>query len=168
MHFIDLTGAWPLTPREKYVVTAGWTTSTLSGGAAGDLVTLKSSVNRALRARWSGREGVGGKHAERRSVHVASAYLVFVAMDEHGRFSKVSGAGDRDTGPGTAVCDALAAAETRRIGTKRRQEERQMNSALGEAEAVNERGMGVKRQGIPQAIELHSNVLAAAPERRVC
>jgi acyl-CoA hydrolase len=56
----------------------------------GNLVTLKSSVNRAFSTSMEVGVKVWAENTRTGEVaHVASAYLVFVAMDEQGRVQKV-------------------------------------------------------------------------------
>jgi acyl-CoA hydrolase len=56
----------------------------------GDLLTLKSSVNRAFATSMEVGVKVWAENTRNASVaHVASAYLVFVAIDEQGRRQKV-------------------------------------------------------------------------------
>ncbi len=56
----------------------------------GDLVTLKSSMNRAFTSSMEVGVKVWAENTRTGAVsHVASAYLVFVAVDEHGRLQKV-------------------------------------------------------------------------------
>ncbi len=56
----------------------------------GDLVTLKSSMNRAFTSSMEVGVKVWAENTRTGTVsHVASAYLVFVAVDEHGRLQKV-------------------------------------------------------------------------------
>jgi acyl-CoA hydrolase len=92
MHFIDLTGAMAAYRHSRYnVVTAAMDhIDFIRPVRLGDLVTLKSSVNRAFTS--SMEVGVKVWAENTRSgevVHVASAYLVFVAVDEQGRIQKV-------------------------------------------------------------------------------
>ena len=88
MHFIDLTGAMAAYRHSRtYMVTAAMDhIDFIRPVHLGDLLTLKSSVNRAFTTSmevgvkvWAEntQTGVGG--------HVASAYLVFVAIDKQGR-----------------------------------------------------------------------------------
>jgi acyl-CoA hydrolase len=88
MHFIDLTGAMAAYRHSRTnVVTAAMDhIDFIRPVRLGDLVTLKSSVNRAFTSSmevgvkvWAENTRTGGV------VHVASAYLVFVAVDEQGR-----------------------------------------------------------------------------------
>ena len=92
MHFIDLTGAMAAYRHSRtHVVTAAMDHIDFTRPARlGDLLTLKSSVNRAFTSSmevgvkaWAENTRTGGV------VHVASAYLVFVAVDEHGRLQTV-------------------------------------------------------------------------------
>lgn len=88
MHFIDLTGAMAAYRHSRtHVVTAAMDhIDFIRPVRLGDLLTLKSSVNRAFTTSmevgvkvWAENTRTGG------IVHVASAYLVFVAVDEQGR-----------------------------------------------------------------------------------
>jgi len=92
MHFIDLTGAMAAYRHSRtHVVTAAMDhIDFIRPVRLGDLLTLKSSVNRAFTSSmevgvkvWAENTRTGGV------VHVASAYLVFVAVDEHGRLQTV-------------------------------------------------------------------------------
>jgi acyl-CoA hydrolase len=92
MHFIDLTGAMAAYRHSRtHVVTAAMDhIDFIRPVRLGDLLTLKSSVNRAFTSSmevgvkvWAENTRTGGV------VHVASAYLVFVAVDEHGRLQNV-------------------------------------------------------------------------------
>lgn len=92
MHFIDLTGAMAAYRHSRtHVVTAAMDhIDFIRPVRLGDLLTLKSSVNRAFISSmevgvkvWAENTRTGGV------VHVASAYLVFVAVDEHGRLQSV-------------------------------------------------------------------------------
>ena len=92
MHFIDLTGAMAAYRHSRtHVVTAAMDhIDFIRPVRLGDLLTLKSSVNRAFTSSmevgvkvWAENTRTGG------IVHVASAYLVFVAVDEHGRLQSV-------------------------------------------------------------------------------
>jgi|HubBroStandDraft_5_1064220.scaffolds.fasta_scaffold14533_3 acyl-CoA hydrolase len=92
MHFIDLTGAMAAYRHSRtHVVTAAMDhIDFIRPVHLGDLVTLKSCVNRAFTS--SMEVGVKAWAENTRTgevVHVASAYLVFVAIDEHGLLVKV-------------------------------------------------------------------------------
>jgi len=92
MHFIDLTGAMAAYRHSRtHVVTAAMDhIDFIRPVRLGDLLTLKSSVNRAFTSSmevgvkvWAENTRTGGV------VHVASAYLIFVAVDEHGHLQSV-------------------------------------------------------------------------------
>ena len=92
MHFIDLTGAMAAYRHARtHVVTAAMDhIDFIQPVRLGDLVTLKSSVNRAFTSSMEVGVKVWAENTRTGSVaHVASAYLVFVAVDEHGRVQKV-------------------------------------------------------------------------------
>ena len=87
MHFIDLTGAMAAYRHSRtHVVTAAMDhIDFVRPVHLGDLVTLRSSVNRAFTTSmevgvkaWAENTRTGER------VHVASAYLVFVAIDSEG------------------------------------------------------------------------------------
>jgi len=92
MHFIDLTGAMAGYRHSRtHLVTAAMDhIDFIRPVHLGDLLTLKSSVNRAFNSSmevgvkvWAENTRTGVTN------HVASAYLVFVAIDEQGRPQKV-------------------------------------------------------------------------------
>ncbi|MGB7546572.1 MAG: acyl-CoA thioesterase [Terracidiphilus sp.] len=92
MHFIDLTGAMAAYRHSRtHVVTASMDhIDFIQPVRLGDLLTLKSSVNRAFTTSmevgvkvWAENTLTGA------TLHVASAYLVFVAVDKDGRLHKV-------------------------------------------------------------------------------
>ncbi|MFP5206712.1 MAG: acyl-CoA thioesterase [Acidobacteriota bacterium] len=92
MHFIDLTGAMAAYRHARtHVVTAAMDhIDFIRPVHLGDLVTLRSSVNRAFTT--SMEVGVKVWAEDTRTgttVHVASAYLVFVAVDEQGNRLRV-------------------------------------------------------------------------------
>ena len=92
MHFIDLTGAMAAYRHSRtHVVTAAMDHIDFIGPVhLGDLVTLKSSVNRAFTTSMEVGVKVWAEHTRTAEVaHVASAYLVFVAIDQQGRRQKV-------------------------------------------------------------------------------
>ncbi len=92
MHFIDLTGAMAAYRHARAnVVTAAMDhIDFIRPVHLGDLVTLKSSVNRAFTSSMEVGVKVWAENTRTGEVaHVASAYLVFVAMDEKGRVLKV-------------------------------------------------------------------------------
>ena len=92
MHFIDLTGAMAAYRHSRtHVVTAAMDhIDFIRPVRLGDLLTLKSSVNRAFNSSMEVGVKVWAENTRTAEVvHVASAYLVFVAIDEHGRLQKV-------------------------------------------------------------------------------
>src|ERR1017187_3564377 len=92
MHFIDLTGAMAACRHARTnVVTAAMDhIDFIRPVHLGDLVTLKSSVNRAFTSSMEVGVKVWAENTRTGEVvHVASAYLVFVALDEQGRPVKV-------------------------------------------------------------------------------
>jgi acyl-CoA hydrolase len=92
MHFIDLTGAMAAYRHARtHVVTAAMDhIDFIRPVELGDLVTLKSSVNRAFHTSMDVGVKVWAEHTRTgQIVHVASAYLVFVAVDEQGNRLRV-------------------------------------------------------------------------------
>jgi acyl-CoA hydrolase len=92
MHFIDLTGAMAAYRHSRtHVVTAAMDhIDFIAPVHLGDLVTLKSSVNRAFSTSMEVGVKVWAENIRTAAAaHVASAYLVFVAIDEQGRRQKV-------------------------------------------------------------------------------
>jgi acyl-CoA hydrolase len=94
MHFIDLVGAMAAYRHSRtHVVTASMDhIDFIAPVHVGDLLILKSSVNRAYRTSmevgvkvWV-ENTIAGMHR-----HVASAYLTFVAVDSQGRKVRVPG-----------------------------------------------------------------------------
>ncbi|MGH9589233.1 MAG: acyl-CoA thioesterase [Terracidiphilus sp.] len=87
MHFIDLTGAMAAYRHSRtHVVTAAMDhIDFIRPVHLGDLLTLKSSVNRAFSTSMEVGVKVWAENTRTASIsHVASAYLVFVAIDEQG------------------------------------------------------------------------------------
>ncbi|MGA2218689.1 MAG: acyl-CoA thioesterase [Terracidiphilus sp.] len=92
MHFIDLTGAMAAYRHSRtHVVTAAMDhIDFIRPVHLGDLLTLKSSVNRAFSTSMEVGVKVWAENTQTATVaHVASAYLVFVAIDQQGRRQKV-------------------------------------------------------------------------------
>lgn len=88
MHFIDLTGALAAYRHTRsHVVTAAMDhIDFIEPVQIGDLLILKSSVNRAFNSSLETGVKVWVEHPRSGvMLHVASAYLVFVAIDVHGR-----------------------------------------------------------------------------------
>jgi acyl-CoA hydrolase len=92
MHFIDLTGAMAAYRHSRtHVVTAAMDhIDFIRPVHLGDLLTLKSSVNRAFSTSMEVGVKVWAENTRTGLVsHVASAYLVFVAIDKEGRRQQV-------------------------------------------------------------------------------
>jgi acyl-CoA hydrolase len=92
MHFIDLTGAMAAYRHSRTnVVTAAMDhIDFIRPVHLGDLVTLRSSVNRAFNSSMDVGVKVWAEHTRTGEVvHVASAYLVFVAIDNDGHRVRV-------------------------------------------------------------------------------
>jgi len=92
MHFIDLTGAMAAYRHSRtHVVTAAMDhIDFIRPVHLGDLLTLKSSVNRAFSTSMEVGVKVWAENTQTAShSHVASAYLVFVAIDKEGRRQRV-------------------------------------------------------------------------------
>jgi acyl-CoA hydrolase len=127
MHFIDLTGAMAAYRHSRtHVVTAAMDhIDFIRPVRLGDLLTLKSSVNRAFTSSmevgvkvWAENTRTGGV------VHVASAYLVFVAIDEHGRLQTVPQLLPETPDEIRRCADALRRREHRERESARRHHER--------------------------------------------
>src|SRR5580698_9580487 len=87
MHFIDLTGAMAAYRHSRsHVVTAAMDhIDFIRPVHVGDLLILKSSVNRAFNTSVEVGVKVWVEHPQNGTLlHVASAYLVFVAIDREG------------------------------------------------------------------------------------
>ena len=88
MHFIDLVGAMAAYRHcRTHVVTAAMDhIDFIQPVHVGDLLNLKSSVNRAFNTSMEVGVKVWVENAQTGTkLHVASAYLVFVAIDQNGR-----------------------------------------------------------------------------------
>ena len=92
MHFIDLTGAMAAYRHSRtHVVTAAMGhIDFIRPVHLGDLLTLRSSVNRAFTTSMEVGVKVWAENTRTGSMaHVASAYLVFVAVNQEGHLQKV-------------------------------------------------------------------------------
>src|SRR5215469_11220148 len=92
MHFIDLTGAMAAYRHSRtHVVTAAMDhIDFIQPVHVGDLLILKSRVNRAFTTSMEVGVKVWVEHPQTGVLlHVASAYLVFVAIDQNGRRVRV-------------------------------------------------------------------------------
>lgn len=92
MHFIDLVGAMAAYRHSRtHVVTAAMDhIDFIQPVHVGDLLTLKSSLNRAFSTSMEVGVKVWVENTQTQvMLHVASAYLVFVAVDQNGRRVRV-------------------------------------------------------------------------------
>ncbi len=136
MHFIDLTGAMAAYRHARtYVVTAAMDhIDFIRPVRLGDLVTLKSSVNRAFSSSMEVGVKVWAENMRNgEAVHVASAYLVFVAIDERGQLQKVPELLPETPDETRRHADALLRRKHREAESKRRKKERLVTAALEEA-----------------------------------
>ena len=133
MEFIDLTGAMAAFRHSRMpVVTAAMDhIDFIQPVLLGDLVTLKSSVNRAFTSSMEVGVKVWAENPRTGAiVHVASAYLVFVAIDDHGRPQKVPRLLPETPDEIRRYDDALRRREYRESESARRKPERQATAAL--------------------------------------
>ncbi len=140
MHFIDLTGAMAAYRHARtHVVTAAMDhIDFIQPVRLGDLVTLKSSVNRAFTSSMEVGVKVWAENTRTGSVsHVASAYMIFVAVDEHGRVQKVPQLKPETPDEIRRHEDALRRREHREREKTRRSEARQVTASLKDAPAIN-------------------------------
>jgi acyl-CoA hydrolase len=140
MHFIDLTGAMAAYRHARtHVVTAAMDhIDFIRPVRLGDLVTLRSSVNRAFSSSMEVGVKVWAENTRTGEVaHVASAYLVFVAVDERGRLQTVPALSPETPDEIRRHSDALRRREHREAEHARRKQERWATAALQEAGADN-------------------------------
>ena len=132
MHFIDLTGALAAHRHSRsYVVTAAMDhIDFIQPVHMGDLLTLKSSVNRAFNTSmevgvkvWAENTLTGAP------VHVASAFLVFVAVDKNGRRVRVPEVIPETPEEQRHYVDALLRRQHREAEAARRKHEKLAHSA---------------------------------------
>jgi acyl-CoA hydrolase len=140
MHFIDLVGAMAAYRHSRtHVVTAAMDhIDFLQPVHVGDLLTLKSSVNRAFSTSME----VGVKAWVENTqtsvmLHVASAYLVFVAIDQNGRRVRIPELKPVTADQQRRYDDALLRREHRESEHARRTKARQATAALEKAGAAN-------------------------------
>ena len=132
MHFIDLTGAMAAYRHSRtHVVTAAMDhIDFIRPVHLGDLLTLKSSVNRAFTTSMEVGVKVWAENTRTGEVvHVASAYLVFVAVDELGRRTSVPGLLPETPDEIRRHADALRRREHREREDARQRHERQATAA---------------------------------------
>jgi acyl-CoA hydrolase len=127
MHFIDLTGAIAAYRHSRtHVVTAAMDhIDFIQPVHVGDLLILKSSVNRAFNTSLEVGVKVWVEDPQTGShLHVASAYLVFVAIDEHGRRQKLPAIQPETPTEVRRFNDAQLRREHRESESARRKQER--------------------------------------------
>lgn len=131
MHFIDLTGAMAAYRHTRtHVVTASMDhIDFIEPVHVGDLLILKSSVNRAFNTSLEVGVKVWVEHPLTGVLlHVASAYLVFVAIDELGRRQKIPQLLPETPNELRRYADALRRREHREAEAARRKQERRANA----------------------------------------
>ena len=143
MHFIDLTGAMAAYRHSRtHVVTAAMDhIDFIRPVHLGDLVTLKSSVNRAFTSSMEVGVKVWAENTRTGEVvHVASAYLVFVAIDEHGRLQRVPQLLPETPDEMRRYADALRRREHREARAARPQRRRRLvhRQQLGRAHGLSQ------------------------------
>jgi acyl-CoA hydrolase len=127
MHFIDVTGAMAAYRHARtHVVTAAMDhIDFIRPVRLGDLVTLKSSVNRAFSTSMEVGVKVWAENTRTGDVvHVASAYLVFVAVNEKGQRQTVPDLLPETPDEIRRHADALRRREHRERESARRKKER--------------------------------------------
>ena len=137
MHFIDLAGAMAAYRHARtLVVTAAMDhIDFIQPVHLGDLVTLKSSVNRAFRTSMEVGVKVWAENTRTGTVaHVASAYMVYVAVDEHGRLQEVPQAQSETPDEVRRYADALRRREYRERENVRRKNVKQTAPATAGTE----------------------------------
>jgi acyl-CoA hydrolase len=131
MHFIDLTGAMAAYRHSRtHVVTAAMDhIDFIQPVHVGDLLILKSSVNRAFNTSVEVGVKVWVEHPQAGTLlHVASAYLVFVAIDREGRRQTVPQLLPETPNEIRRYADALRRREHREAEAARRKQERREQS----------------------------------------
>src|ERR1700757_5024722 len=123
MHFIDITGAIAAYRHSRtHVVTAAMDhIDFIQPVHVGDLLILKSSVNRAFNTSLEVGVKVWVEHPQTGSLlHVASAYLVFVAVDKKGNRQRLPEVLPETPNEIRRYADALRRREHREAETARR------------------------------------------------
>lgn len=132
MHFMDMTGAMAAYRHARtYLVTAAMDhIDFVRPVRLGSLITLKASVNRAFNTSmevgvkaWTENPQTG------ELLHVASAYLVFVAVDKQGRSLKVPELLPETPDERRRYADALLRREHREAEAARRKQEKLAHDA---------------------------------------
>ena len=140
MHFIDLTaGIAAYRHSRSFVVTAAMDHIDFIGPVhVGSLLTLRSSVNRAFTSSMEVGVKVWAENAlDGRRLHVASAYLVFVAIDKDGQRVRVPRLLPETADQQRRYADALLRREHREAESARRKQGRIAAAARENSETVN-------------------------------
>jgi acyl-CoA hydrolase len=133
MHFIDLTGAMAAYRHSRtHIVTAAMDhIDFIQPVHVGDLLNLRSSVNRAFSTSMEVGVKVWVENPQTGVLlHVASAYLVFVAIDQNGRRVRVPELEPVTADEQRRYTDALLRREHREAETARRKKARLATTAL--------------------------------------
>jgi len=136
MHFIDLTGAMAAYRHARtYIVTAAMDhIDFIRPVRLGDLVNLRSSVNRAFTTSMEVGVKVWAEDTQTGvQSHVASAYLVFVAVDKQGHRQKVPQLLPETPDERRRYADALLRREHREAEALRRRQEKLAHDIQGAA-----------------------------------
>ena len=137
MHFIDLTGAMAAYRHSRtHVVTAAMDhIDFIQPVHVGDLLILKSSVNRAFKTSMEVGVKVWVENTQTGVLlHVASAYLVFVAIDQNGRRVQIPPLNPVTADEQRRYEGALRRREYREAEAVRRKQARHAYSAQKQAE----------------------------------
>ncbi|MGA2888283.1 MAG: acyl-CoA thioesterase [Terracidiphilus sp.] len=133
MHFIDLTAAMAAYRHARtYIVTAAMDhIDFIQPVNLGNLLTLRSSVNRAFTTSMEVGVKVWAENTQTGSqAHVASAYLVFVAIEKNGQRVRVPEALPETPNEMRRYADALLRREHREAEQARRKQERLAHTGL--------------------------------------
>ena len=140
MHFIDMTGAMAAFRHSRtHVITAAMDhIDFIQPVHVGDLLILKSRVNRAFNTSMEVGVKVWVEHPQTGSLlHVASAYLVFVAIDQGGGRVKVPELKPLTADDQRRYEGALRRREYREAEVARRRQARQAYAAQKRTELAN-------------------------------
>lgn len=132
MHFIDLTGAMAAYRHTRcHVVTAAMDhIDFIQPVNVGDLLILKSSVNRAFTSSLEVGVKVWVEHPQTGTLlHVASAYLVFVAIDAKGHPQQIPQVRPETPSETRRYQGALRRRQNREVEAERRRQERRKQAA---------------------------------------
>jgi len=131
MHFIDMTGAMAAYRHSRtYIVTAAMDhIDFIQPVHLGNLVTLKSSVNRAFNTSMEVGVKVWAEDTQTgKASHVASAFLIFVAIDKEGRRVRVPEVIPETPSEKRHYADALLRREHREAEAARRKQEKRAHA----------------------------------------